>query len=176
MGKDIWGFIECHRDYRDHEADSFWHATIDLDHLKVPRNYDAFGCLFGVCDSEQFVPVASVRGLPADVSNRVRDGHETTAGRSASWVSWAELKRVDWNEESAEPDAYVREYYRDQQGDWQSSSGTTPLLSDSSTSAGSRLISSPAWPGVTVKASGRQRLSATRWILVVKPPRERPRA
>ncbi|MEV7372910.1 hypothetical protein AB0O51_18755 [Streptomyces sp. NPDC090301] len=119
MGKDIWGFIECHRDYRDHEADSFWHATIDLDHLKVPRNYDAFGCLFGVCDNEQFVPVAPGRGLPADVSNRVRDGHETTAGRSASWVSWAEIKRVDWDEESAETDAYIREYYRDQQGDWQ---------------------------------------------------------
>lgn len=28
---------------------------------------------------------------------------------------------------------------------------------------------SPAWPGVTTKASGRQRLLAARWILVVKP-------
>ncbi|WP_326681549.1 hypothetical protein [Streptomyces sp. NBC_01237] len=119
MGRDIWGFIECHRDYRDHEADSFWHAAIDLDHLEVPRNYDAFGCLLGVCDNEQFVPVAPVRGLPEDVSNRVRDGHGTTGGRSASWVSWAEIKRVDWDEESAEPDAYIREYYRDPQGGWQ---------------------------------------------------------
>ncbi len=35
---------------------------------------------------------------------------------------------------------------------------------------------SPAWPGVTTKASGRQRPSAARWIFVVRPPRDRPRA
>lgn len=35
---------------------------------------------------------------------------------------------------------------------------------------------SPAWPGVSTKAGGLQRLSAARWILVVSPPRERPRA
>ncbi|MET9372865.1 hypothetical protein ABZX98_01735 [Streptomyces sp. NPDC002992] len=119
MGIDIDGFIECHRDYRDHEADSFWHATIALDHLKVPRDYDAFGCLFGVCDNEQFAPVVPVRGLPVDASNRVREGHETTGGRSASWVSWAELKRVDWDERSERPDAYIHEYGRDPRGDWQ---------------------------------------------------------
>ncbi|MFD4244273.1 hypothetical protein ACFWP3_22140 [Streptomyces sp. NPDC058525] len=119
MSTDIWGFIECHRDYRDHEADSYWHATIDLDHLKVPRNYDAFGCLFGVRDNEQFVPVAPDRGLPEDASNRVREGRETIGGRSASWVSWAEIKQVDWDEESAGPDAYVHEYHRDPHGAWQ---------------------------------------------------------
>ncbi|MEU0271975.1 hypothetical protein [Streptomyces sp. NPDC006307] len=119
MGTDIHGFIECHRDYRNHEADSFWHATIDVDHLKVPRNYDAFGCLFGVRDNGQFRPVAPVRGLPADASNRVREGQETTAGRSASWVGWSEIKRVDWDEESAWHDAYVHEYSRDPRGGWQ---------------------------------------------------------
>lgn len=35
---------------------------------------------------------------------------------------------------------------------------------------------SPDWPGMRTKAKGRQRLSAGRWILVVRPPRERPRA
>lgn len=119
MGKDIDGFIECLCDYRDDEADSFWHATINLEHLKVPRNYDAFEALFGVCDNEQFVPVAPVRGLPVDASNRVRDGYAASGGRSASWVSWAEIGRVDWDEESARPDPYIHEYYRDPQGDWQ---------------------------------------------------------
>ncbi len=33
---------------------------------------------------------------------------------------------------------------------------------------------SPAGPGVTTKASGRQRLTAARWILMVRPPRDRP--
>lgn len=35
---------------------------------------------------------------------------------------------------------------------------------------------SPAWPGVRTNASGRQRSSEARWIFVVSPPRERPRA
>jgi hypothetical protein len=32
------------------------------------------------------------------------------------------------------------------------------------------------WPAVVTGEIGRQRLSAARWILVVTPPRERPRA
>ncbi|MFJ2795668.1 MULTISPECIES: hypothetical protein [unclassified Streptomyces] len=119
MGTDIRGFVECRLDYREHEGGSFWHAAVDLDHLKVPRNYGAFGCLFGVCDNEQFAPVAPVRGLPGGASIHVRDGHETTAGRSASWVSWEEIKRIDWDGESVFPDTYLREYRRDPQGKWQ---------------------------------------------------------
>jgi transposase len=33
---------------------------------------------------------------------------------------------------------------------------------------------SPCWPGLVSRATGRQRRSAARWILVVSPPRERP--
>src|SRR5712692_4556116 len=33
---------------------------------------------------------------------------------------------------------------------------------------------SPCWPGLVSRATGRQRRSAVRWILVVSPPRERP--
>lgn len=40
----------------------------------------------------------------------------------------------------------------------------------------SKAGASPAWPGVMTKASGRQPPSATRWIFVVSPPRDRPRA
>ncbi|MGW2084558.1 hypothetical protein [Streptomyces sp. NPDC001880] len=118
MGTDIRGFIECRLEYRECERGSFWHAAVDLEHLKVPRNYDAFGCLFDVRGNEQFAPVVPVRGLPADASSRVREGHETTAGRSATWVSWEEIKRIDWDEESARPDVYIREYRRDPQGEW----------------------------------------------------------
>lgn len=117
MSTDIWGFIECRRDYRENDEETFWHATIDLDHLKVPRDYDAFGCLFGVCDNEQFAPVAPVRGMPADASNRALTGYGST-GVSASWVTWAEIERVDWEEESADPHPSVREYERGPQGDW----------------------------------------------------------
>ena len=35
---------------------------------------------------------------------------------------------------------------------------------------------SPHWPGVRMTRTGRPRLSTARWILVVNPPRDRPRA
>jgi hypothetical protein len=40
----------------------------------------------------------------------------------------------------------------------------------------SNWVQSARWPGVTPRDTGRQRPSADRWILVVKPPRERPSA
>ncbi|MEY9484231.1 hypothetical protein RKD26_000025 [Streptomyces calvus] len=40
----------------------------------------------------------------------------------------------------------------------------------------SKAGASPDWPAVTVKARGRARPSAARWILVLSPPRERPSA
>ena len=33
---------------------------------------------------------------------------------------------------------------------------------------------SPCWPGLVRRAIGRHRRSATRWILVLSPPRDRP--
>jgi len=33
---------------------------------------------------------------------------------------------------------------------------------------------SPCWPAVVSRATGRQRRSAARWILVLSPPRDRP--
>jgi hypothetical protein len=125
MGTDINGFIECRRDCRDYGSDSNWHAAIGLEHLNEVRDYDAFGCLFGVrndfgiLDDEAFEPLAAHRGLPHDVSKRVRALYEDRDGHGTTWISWAEVEKADWNEVSLQPDPYVHEHRRDADGDWQ---------------------------------------------------------
>jgi hypothetical protein len=90
----------------------------------VGRSYDAFGCLFGFQNHANFVPIAAERGLPADVSTRVREEAERAAALdvtgmvSPTWVTWAELERVDWHEPAAAPDSRVHRYVRDERGEW----------------------------------------------------------
>ena len=43
-------------------------------------------------------------------------------------------------------------------------------------SSGMNCGQSPCWPGVKMRVTGRQPRSAARWILVVRPPRDRPSA
>lgn len=113
MGTDIHGFVEC-----ADEDGGPWTAAIDIDLLYRGRGYDAFGCLFGVRNFAGFRPLAEGRGLPQDASETARaefaewgrDGH------SATWISWAELKRVDWAEPAEQVDARVHEYRRTEDG------------------------------------------------------------
>lgn len=83
-----------------------WYAVIDAGEL-LDRNYDAFGMLFGVRNRAGFAPVADHRGLPADVSDSVRehgtppedaDDEMWICYHSPTWVSWAEIKAINWEE------------------------------------------------------------------------------
>ncbi|MFZ3468569.1 hypothetical protein ACODT3_34335 [Streptomyces sp. 4.24] len=113
MGTDIHGFVECVV-----EDDEPWVAAVDIELLHHGRSYDAFGCLFGMRNFAGFRPLAEDRGLPKDVSDVVRaqfadwgvDGHSPT------WISWAELKRVDWSEPAERVDARIHEYRRTDAG------------------------------------------------------------
>ncbi|MFF2196983.1 hypothetical protein [Streptomyces sp. NPDC058157] len=110
MGSDIHGFLEC----ADDLGDEPWSAAVDLELLYRGRNYDAFGCLFGIRNHARFRPLAADRGLPPDASPAVcaafadwgRDAH------GATWVDWAELRRVDWSEPAAGVDSRIHEYRR----------------------------------------------------------------
>ena len=51
---------------------------MNLDQLYDTRDYDSFGCLFGVMNFAGFEPVAAERGLPEDVAPQ-------TAGLAAQW-------------------------------------------------------------------------------------------
>ncbi|MEW2519956.1 hypothetical protein [Actinacidiphila alni] len=120
MGADIHGMVEC-RLWHVHEEDGEtgeWHAAIGLDVLYAGQDYDAFGCLFGVRNDAGFRPLAAGRGLPADTSGAVRaelSGWGADA-HSASWISWAEVARVDWDEPAESTDRRVHRYRRTADG------------------------------------------------------------
>ncbi|MFD5466730.1 hypothetical protein ACFWIQ_28455 [Kitasatospora sp. NPDC127059] len=121
MGADIHGFVECRATYGTLDEDKArWHAAIDLDLLYGGRSYDAFGCLFGVRNHAGFRPVAGDRGIPADVSPQTRQAYEEWApdGHSPSWISWAELAKVDWDEPADAVDDRVHEYTRTLDRGW----------------------------------------------------------
>ncbi|MGW3040735.1 hypothetical protein ACWC9T_11970 [Kitasatospora sp. NPDC001159] len=121
MGADIHGFVECRATYGTLDEDKArWHAAIDLDLLYGGRSYDAFGCLFGVRNHAGFRPLAGDRGIPADVSSRTRQAYQEwdPDGHSPSWISWAELATVDWDEPAEAVDERVQEYKRTPEQGW----------------------------------------------------------
>ncbi len=113
MGVDIRGFVEC-RAWPD-VWDSRWQAAIDLCLLYSARNYDAFGCLFGVQNYANFRPIAPDRGLPAEVSDSVRAQFERQSQLpdqtfGSTWITWAEVQAIDWDELAEAPDSRVHRY------------------------------------------------------------------
>ncbi|WP_326671110.1 hypothetical protein [Streptomyces sp. NBC_01257] len=110
MGADIHGFVECRTRWAD-PADA-WTAAVDLDLLYMGQDYDAFGCLFGVRNHAGFAPLAADRGLPGQISGAARAELDDWGAdaHSLSWISWGEVKRVDWDEPAETTDRRVHAY------------------------------------------------------------------
>ncbi len=122
VGIDIHGFIEC-RPWvgpADEPHETQWEAAVRLDCLNITRDYDAFGCLFGVMNFAGFRPVAADRGLPADASELVHREHQALdpPPQWTTWVSSAQIAAVDWDEPAEQADARLHEYHRDETGQW----------------------------------------------------------
>ncbi|MGC0418146.1 hypothetical protein [Embleya sp. AB8] len=133
MGMDISGFVEC-RAWPPREAKGetnvegggegegvAWRAAIDLFCLNTTRNYDAFGCLFGMRNYANFSPLAAERGLPVDVSETVRAELVRVAEwgdevHGTTWITWAELKVVDWDEPAERADSRLHQYRQTPEG------------------------------------------------------------
>jgi hypothetical protein len=95
MGTDIDGWIECRTLVVDNET---WDAVMDFRFIYRGRDYDSFGCLFGVRNTANFRPIAPDRGLPHDVSEQVKK-EATFAGLYAhTWITWSEIRNIDWEE------------------------------------------------------------------------------
>ena len=120
MGTDIYGYIEVGR--RGRGGGVRWAA---IEARSVLRHYDMFGCLFGVSNYANFRPVVPERGIPEDASPEVKQRvaellpwaeADPTAFHSATWITWAEIKAIDWQEEALEADSRLRRYRRAEDG------------------------------------------------------------
>jgi hypothetical protein len=119
MGVDISGMIECRPVSSSPGPAVSWQYSIDLAQLYSGRNYDAFGCMFGVTNYAAFEPIAADRGLPADVSAWTLDMSARWAFFSATWISWAQIAAIDWDEPALRPDARRHRNTRSDDGSWQ---------------------------------------------------------
>jgi hypothetical protein len=115
MGTDMSGFLEYRASQDGREA--AWYTAHDLDSLNDIRNYDAFGCLFGVRNYANFRPLAACRGLPADASATVSarfaqlaEWYGEDGFHGTTWITWAEVKAVDWDEPAEKPDSRLHQY------------------------------------------------------------------
>ncbi|MYS21273.1 hypothetical protein GA0115240_128517 [Streptomyces sp. DvalAA-14] len=63
-------------------------------------------------------PLAAERGLPTDASETVRAEFGRWPGEvfGATWITWAEVKRVDWDEPAETIDRRVHRYQRTADG------------------------------------------------------------
>ncbi|WP_297153093.1 hypothetical protein [Thermogemmatispora sp.] len=118
MGVDITGWIECRQFFLLKSEATPWRPATSLRFLFHDRNYDAFGCLFGVKNYANFRPVAQGRGLPEDVSPEVQAEYERWGDGAfgTSWITWAEIKAIDWEEPAELPDARIHRYLRAEDG------------------------------------------------------------
>lgn len=99
MGCDITGWVEFSdtTPSRQHAEGAQWWGVINAG-LLLGRNYALFGSLFGVRNTTGFDPVAADRGLPSDLSMRTGRDAQWEECHSHTWVTWAELAAVDWDE------------------------------------------------------------------------------
>jgi len=115
VGMDIDGWVEI-------RAPSGWVGVIRVGDV-AGRNYDMFGCLFGIANYAHFRPLAVDRELPTDASSRVLfELEQVDDGLGiiphATWISWNEIATLDWDEGGEYPDSRVHRYLRNEQGRW----------------------------------------------------------
>jgi|ERR1051325_6352545 hypothetical protein len=104
---DIYGTVEIRR------IDE-WLSVINVSSLLM-KHLDLNGCLFGVDNYAGYVPLFAERGLPSDCSAELlRDLQQYLRGDGhASWVSWHELRAVDWEENAPVRDQRITEFARE---------------------------------------------------------------
>jgi hypothetical protein len=115
MSTSIHGWIEIYLPIIEE-----WAAITNIS-LLVEQNYNAYGCLFGVRNYSNFVPIAAERGVPMDASDVFKN--ETTDleyYNYPSWISFNEIESMDWEESVI--DAHVHVYKRLENGEYATSS------------------------------------------------------
>lgn len=120
MSTDINGYIKVGLRHRFRGVR--WQAA---EKLSVMGHYDMFGCLFGIKNYANFRPLAPERGIPPDASPTVKKavaeaerifGRDTPDFYAETWITWAEIKAIDWNEKALAPDRRLHRYKRQKDG------------------------------------------------------------
>jgi hypothetical protein len=118
MGTDIDGWIEVATELTPQMF--VWSAVVRVA-LLLDRDYDAFGCLFGVTNYADFQPIAPNRGIPTDASEIVQ--HEIASLADVpgallwpTWIAWSEVQTIDWDEQTRHPDSRLHRYRREPDG------------------------------------------------------------
>ena len=135
MGTDIHGVVECRPGFAFRpDEDDPWESAVDLSLLYAGRDYDLFGCLFGVQNLAGFAPVAAERGLPADAARRTREdlAQFSEQAHSVSWLDGSDLAAIDLDEPAVRVDARIHRYIRGADNAWvyHSKAGQDPAWAD----------------------------------------------
>lgn len=98
MGTDIHGAIECRPQFGLPKPPA-WACAMDLELIYATRNYDAFGCLFGITNFAGFDPVAAGRGLAGPRQRRWQRParslvRQLAPDMAASTCTWALRRHV----------------------------------------------------------------------------------
>jgi hypothetical protein len=93
MSTDITGWIEVKRN-------NYWFGVVRINVL-LQRNYPMFDFLFGGRSQDYAGALAGKRGIPEDRSIEVKDGWGDGDGIAGTWMSWSELKSVDWEKHTS---------------------------------------------------------------------------
>jgi hypothetical protein len=126
VGVDIDGFIEVRpwATWPDRPSEIAWATAVRLDCVYATRDYDAFGCLFGVMNYAEFRPIAANRGLPPDAAEHTRQTFDELRSESGhdglwpTWLGWDEIQQIDWSEPAVRADTRLHRYEQDDDGQW----------------------------------------------------------
>ena len=90
MGCDIHLFLEIKKKEK-------WTFIKELD---IGRSYDMFGIVADVRNLVNAIPISEPKGLPEDVSDKVREELDEwdCDGHSHSWLNWKEIKDYNWKQ------------------------------------------------------------------------------
>jgi hypothetical protein len=102
MGTDIYGWLQVS------QTPGYWIGALDAG-VVLERDYDVFGCLFGVRNYANFAPLFADRGAPPD-----SDIGEGCNG--LTWATYDELKRIPLDEAALAQDARIGCYEVDASG------------------------------------------------------------
>ncbi|WP_437687239.1 hypothetical protein [Sorangium sp. So ce176] len=88
-----------------------WYDVINVSSLLL-QHYDLNGCLFGVDNYADFVPLFAGRGVPGDCSENLKQKVSTYLDDESwpSWVLYSELACIDWDERAVSRDYRISEY------------------------------------------------------------------